>query len=80
MKEMNTNMQRLKNAVLPSAPIREVENEHNIHLTLEDEKELDIDYHRTINAICNLIREAGWNSKVYFSKTSNTSFILKRNE
>lgn len=77
---MNTNTQALKRAVLHSATINEEENEHNIHLTLEDENELDIDYHRIINSICNLIRNAGWNPKVCFSETSDVSLTLKRNE
>ncbi len=80
---MKTDTQQQKKVVLPSATVNELNILHNIfelHMELENEDELDIHYHRTINAICNLIREAGWELKFRFSKTSKTSIILKKYE
>ena len=82
-KIMETKTQESTHTVLTSANVNENEkmyNTFNLHVNLEDENELDIDYHRTINAICNLIRDAGWNYNVYFAKTSDTTFTLRRNE
>ena len=80
---MKTDTQQQKKVVLPSATVNELNILHNIfelHMELENEDELDIHYHRTINAICNLIREAGWDPKLRFSKTSKTSITLKKYE
>ena len=78
---MTTKTQKTKLITLAPANVNEVENSHNIfklNLELNNENELDIDYHKTINAICNLLRDAGWSAETKWSETSKTAITLKK--
>lgn len=75
---MNTNTPNLKKAVPPSATTHDAENMYNILLKLEDEDVQSIFiYHKTISAMCNLIKPYGWHPKVYFKESTEVDLVLK---